>query len=46
VPVNVVGARESTHSTINDNLGVPDDPTSKELFAFVRRVLAGPPSPP
>jgi arylformamidase len=46
VPVSVVGARESTHASINDNLGVPDDPTSKELFAFVRRVLAGTPSPP
>ena len=40
VPVEVVGARGATHASINDNLGVPDDPTSTELFAFVRRVLA------
>jgi len=36
VPVTVVGARDSTHARINDNLGVPDDPTSKALFAFVQ----------
>jgi arylformamidase len=40
VPVTVVGARESTHAQINDNIGVADDPTSQALFAFVRQVLA------
>jgi acetyl esterase/lipase len=40
VPATVVGARESTHAQINDNIGVPDDPTSQALFAFVRQALA------
>ena len=40
VPVQVVGARDSTHAQINDNLGVEGDPTSTALFAFARRVLA------
>lgn len=39
IPVEVVGARDSTHSRINDNLGESDDPTSQALFAFVRRVV-------
>jgi hypothetical protein len=39
VPVKVVAGRESTHASINDNLGTPDDPVSKELFAFVAGVL-------
>jgi arylformamidase len=35
VSVNVVAAREATHASINDNIGVPNDAVSKELFAFV-----------
>ena len=34
----VVSAREATHNTINDNIGVPDDPTSAEVLAFATRV--------
>jgi hypothetical protein len=34
----VVSAREATHNTINDNIGVPDDPTSTEVLAFATRV--------
>ena len=39
IPVKVVAGRETTHSSINDNLGAPDDPVTKELFAFVGRAL-------
>jgi arylformamidase len=35
VSVKVVAAREATHASINDNIGVPNDAVSKELFAFV-----------
>ncbi len=39
VPVTVFGARESTHNKINDDLGVPDDPGTKAMFAFVGEAL-------
>jgi len=35
VPVKVFGAKESTHTRVNAELGLPDDPATKELFAFV-----------
>lgn len=35
VPVKVFGAKDTDHSKLNDNLGKPDDPATKELFAFV-----------
>lgn len=38
IPVKVFGARETSHSKINANLGVPDDPSTKELYAFVDKV--------
>jgi arylformamidase len=31
----VVAGREATHASINDNIGAPNDPVTKELFAFV-----------
>ncbi len=37
VPATVVGARESTHAQINDNLGNPDDPTWQAVLAFVKQ---------
>ena len=40
IPVKVVAGRETTHSSINDNLGAPDDPVTKEVFAFVAQALA------
>jgi acetyl esterase/lipase len=40
IPVKVVPAREATHASINDNLGAPGDPVTKELFAFVAASLA------
>ena len=35
IPVKVFGARETTHSKLNADLGLPDDPSTKELFEFV-----------
>jgi acetyl esterase/lipase len=39
VPVTVFGARESNHNRLNDHLGQPDDPATKELNEFIARVL-------
>ena len=35
VPVKVFGARETNHSRINTELGLPQDPCTRELWAFV-----------
>lgn len=35
VPVAVHAARESTHTKINAELGLPDDPTTKAVFDFL-----------
>lgn len=35
VPVTVFGARETTHTRINADLGRPDDPATKVLFDFL-----------
>ncbi len=39
VPAKVVAGRETTHASINDKLGEPDDPVTNELFAFVSAAL-------
>jgi acetyl esterase/lipase len=39
ISVKVVAGRETTHSSINDNLGAANDPVTKELFAFVAEAL-------
>lgn len=39
VSVRSFGAREATHNSINANLGQPDDPATKELWAFVTAAL-------
>ncbi len=39
VPVTVFGAKETTHNKINADLGLPDDPASKALFAFLGKAL-------
>ncbi|QEH35346.1 Carboxylesterase [Aquisphaera giovannonii] len=39
VPVRVYGAPESTHSKLNDDIGVPGDPGTKALFEFVDGAL-------
>ena len=35
IPVTVFGAKESNHTKINANLGLPDDPPTKALFEFL-----------
>jgi acetyl esterase/lipase len=35
VPVTVFGAKETTHTKINADLGLPDDPATKALFEFL-----------
>ncbi len=39
VPVTVFGARETTHGKLNADLGLPDDPATKELFKFLRPLV-------
>jgi arylformamidase len=39
IPVTVFGAKETTHSKINEDLGRPDDPATKALFEFVADAL-------
>jgi arylformamidase len=39
VPASAFGARETWHSKINADLGLPDDPATKALFAFVAGAL-------
>ena len=35
----VFGAKDTSHGKLNDDLGVPGDPATKELFEFVDRAL-------
>jgi acetyl esterase/lipase len=35
IPVKVFGARETTHRKLNADLGLKDDPATKELFDFL-----------
>ena len=39
ISAKVVAGRETTHSSINDNIGAANDPVTKELFAFVADAL-------
>jgi acetyl esterase/lipase len=39
ISAKVVVGRETTHASINDNIGTADDPVTKELFAFVAEAL-------
>ena len=39
VPVKVFGGRETTHSKINADLGLPDDPATNALFEFLGEAL-------
>jgi arylformamidase len=39
LPASVFGARETTHSKINADLGKPDDPATKALFEFLSKAL-------
>lgn len=35
IPVTLFGARETTHSKLNANLGKPDDPATQALYKFL-----------
>src|SRR5437899_3781461 len=39
VPVTVFGAKETTHTKINADLGLPDDPATKALFEFLGKAV-------
>lgn len=39
ISVRQFGGRDTTHSRINDNIGTPDDPTTKVLLEFVDAAL-------
>ena len=35
IPITVFGAQETTHSKLNADLGLPDNPATRELFKFL-----------
>jgi acetyl esterase/lipase len=39
IPVRTFGAKNTEHSKLNDDLGLPEDPATKALFEFVRKVF-------
>ncbi len=39
IPTKVFGAKETNHSRLNENLGLPEDAPTKALFEFVAEVL-------
>lgn len=39
IPATLYSGRETTHNKINDDLGLPEDPGTQALFAFVAGVL-------
>jgi arylformamidase len=39
IPAKVFGADETTHNQLNANLGLPDEPATKELFRFLDRLM-------
>ena len=39
VPVTLFGAKETTHTKINADLGRPDDPATAALFGFVEKAV-------
>jgi arylformamidase len=39
IATTVYGAKETNHTRINENLGVPEDPSTQQLFQFVDGVL-------
>src|SRR4051794_29628261 len=38
VPVRVFGAKDTEHSKLNDDLGLPDDPATKALYEFLAEI--------
>lgn len=41
VPTTVFGARETTHVKLNADLGLPNDPATKELYKFIEPLAKG-----
>src|SRR6266496_3611840 len=39
IPTKIFAAKETNHTKLNDNLGLPDDPATKALFEFVGESL-------
>jgi arylformamidase len=39
IPAKVFGAEETTHNKLNANLGLPDDPATKELLKFLEPLM-------
>jgi acetyl esterase/lipase len=39
IPVSVFGKGDSNHSRLNDDLGDPDDPATRELYGFLDRLI-------
>ena len=39
VPVRVFGAKDTEHSKLNDDLGLPDDPATKALYEFIAETM-------
>lgn len=39
IPVKVFGGKDTNHNKLNDDLGLPDDAATKELFEFVETAL-------
>jgi arylformamidase len=39
VSAKIFGARNTNHNRLNDELGMPDDPATKALYAFVAEVV-------
>lgn len=39
ISAKLVGGRDTTHTKINNDLGKPGDPTTKELFTFVQAAV-------
>ena len=40
VPVKLFGAKNTYHNKLSADLGLPDDPATKELFGFLSPLLA------
>lgn len=40
IPVRAYGKRDSNHSRLNNDLGLPDDPATKELYKFLDPFLS------
>jgi arylformamidase len=41
VPVKIFGAKDTSHTKLNANLGLPDDPATKKLFDFLNPLVTG-----